>query len=108
MSALTTEALLPLARAAALVPPARNGHKTHISTLLRWILHGVRGPDGAVVRLEALRLGNRWMTSKEALQRFAERLTPRLDGDPVPTPRSPAKRQKADERAAKELDKIGI
>jgi hypothetical protein len=29
--------------------------------------------------LEATRLGGRWVTSKEALQRFAERLTPDLD-----------------------------
>jgi hypothetical protein len=27
------------------------------------------------VRLEAVRLGGRWLTSREALQRFADRLT---------------------------------
>jgi hypothetical protein len=108
MSALTTEALLPLTRAAALVPPARSGRKTHLSTLLRWILQGSRGPDGAVVRLEAVRLGGRWVTSREALQRFAERLTPRLDADPAPVPRSPARRQRESERAARELGQLGI
>jgi hypothetical protein len=60
------------------------------------------------VRLEAVRLGGRWVTSREALQRFAERLTPRSDSKPALAPRSMAKRQQANERAAKELDQIGI
>ena len=63
---LTKEPVLPLAAATKLVPPARNGKKTHLSTLLRWILKGCRGPDGALVKLEAGRIGNRWMTSREA------------------------------------------
>jgi hypothetical protein len=105
---LLTETILPLARAAELVPPARRGRKTHISTLLRWILSGARRPDGEVVRLEAVRLGGRWVTSREAMERFAERLTPRLDSEPTPAPRSPAKQRQGNERAAKELDKVGI
>jgi len=42
------------------------------------------------------------------LQRFAERLTPRVDDEPMPAPRSPAARQRASERAARELEKLGI
>jgi hypothetical protein len=108
MSALTDETLLPLARAAELVPPARSGKRCHLSTLLRWIIDGCRSPSGTVVRLEGVRLGNRWMTSREALQRFADRLTPRPDGDPSPAPRTPAARRRASERAAAELDNAGI
>ncbi len=104
----TTETPIPLAEAAHLIPPARRGKKTHLSTLLRWILHGARGPAGAIVRLEGIRIGGRWMTTREALQRFAEALTPRLDAPPPLTPRTPTARQRAGERAARELDRIGI
>jgi hypothetical protein len=106
---LTIETPLSLAAAAKLVPPARNGKRTHISTLLRWILSGATAPGGTRVRLEAVRLGGRWMTSREAIQRFGERLTPRLDSDTdVPVVRTAAHRKRSDQRAAKELDKIGI
>jgi hypothetical protein len=105
---LTNETPLPLAVAARLVPPARGGKRTHLSTILRWILEGTRGPSGETVRLEAVRLGSRWMTSREALQRFADRLTPRLDGDPAPAPRTSGRRQRASERAAAELTALGI
>jgi hypothetical protein len=56
------------------VPPRRTGKQTHLSTLLRWIQRGARSRGGAVVKLEATRLGNRWVASIEALQRFADRL----------------------------------
>jgi hypothetical protein len=58
--------------------------------------------------LEAVRLGGRWMTSREALQRFSDRLTPRLGGDDHTAPRSPASRRRASERAAAELDNLGL
>jgi hypothetical protein len=105
---LHNEELLSLAEATKRVPPARQGEKTHLSTILRWILEGAKAPDGSRVKLEALRLGSRWMTSTEALQRFAERLTPVLDGTPPQTPRPPAARQRASERAGRALEKIGI
>jgi hypothetical protein len=105
---LTAETPLPLAEAARLVPPARSGKRTHLSTLLRWILKGAKAPNGQLVRLEAVRLGGRWMTSAPALQRFAEALTPRLDGEASQAPRTPGKRQRAAESAGRELDSIGI
>jgi hypothetical protein len=105
---LTREEPISLAAAAALIPPARSGKRTHISTILRWILSGAKAPTGEVVRLEAVRLGGRWMTSKESLQRFAERLTPQTVGEPAPLPRSPSARQRASERAAEELTRAGI
>src|SRR5262245_137676 len=105
---LKTETVIPLAAAAKLVPPGRRGKRTHLSTLLRWITVGAKASTGEVVRLEAVRLGSRWLTSREALQRFAERLTPRLEAAPAQQPRSPASRQQAAERAARELDKLGL
>lgn len=104
----TTEQVFPLAEAATFIPPSRGGRKTAFSTLLRWILTGVRAPSGERVRLEALRVGSRWMVSRESMQRFFEALTPRLDAEPLPAPRTQRQRARASERAAKELDRIGI
>jgi hypothetical protein len=82
--------------------------QTHFSTVYRWILKGLPGPDGVRVRLEGLRLGGRWVSSWAALQRFSERTTPCLDGEPAQTPRSASKRQRSSEKAQRELEKLGI
>jgi excisionase family DNA binding protein len=52
------------------------GKKLQVSaaTLYRWITHGSSG-----VRLEAAKLGGRWRTSEEAIQRFSDRLTPKRE-----------------------------
>jgi hypothetical protein len=105
---LTAERPIPLAEAAEIVPPARSGKRTHFTTLLRWVLKGAKAPDGTLVRLEALRVGGRWMTSREALQRFALALTPRLDAGDRPAPRTPGQRRRDDARAAKELERGGL
>jgi hypothetical protein len=105
---LSAETPLPLTAAAKMVPPARSGKRTHLSTLLRWIIRGVKNPNGEIVRLEAVRLGGRWVTSQDALQRFAERLTPRIEGAPAAVPRTPERRRRASERAAAELERQGI
>jgi hypothetical protein len=105
---LLEETPLPLPAAAAVVPPARNGRKTHVSTILRWILTGAKGPDGRRVRLEARRIGGRWFTSREALERFSCALTPATDTPAPPAPRSSTASRRASERAAAELEKIGI
>jgi Protein of unknown function (DUF1580) len=108
---LTAEKPLPLKDACHLIPPGRNGRRTHLSTVLRWVIRGVRATGGSVVRLEAVRLGGRWVTSREAIQRFAERLTPCLDdGDAAPAlaPRTPRQRRKAADKAGDELAKMGI
>ena len=105
---LQTEQPISLAEAARSVPAARNGKRTHLSTILRWIIQGAKGPCGTRVMLEGIRLGNRWMTSRQALQRFADRLTPDLETPQPNPPRSPAQRQEASERAERELAKFGI
>src|SRR5262245_44373289 len=107
---LLTETSLSLTEAARLLPRGRRNRKPHFSTLLRWILSGAKSATGELVRLEALRLGGRWVTTHEALQRFAARLTPSLDGPPnAPPPRRSTKaRQRASEQAATALEKLGI
>jgi hypothetical protein len=105
---LSLETPIPLAAAVKLVPPARSGKRCHLSTLLRWIMRGCKAPDGSLVKLEAIRLGNRWMTSRQALQRFAERLTPRTDSSSAPAPRTAVYRRRASERAAADLERMGL
>jgi hypothetical protein len=100
---LTTETLVSLPEVLRLLPPGRRGKRPHLSTVLRWIMHGTDG-----VRLEAIRLGGRWVTSREALRRYAERLTPSVDGGVAQIPRPPAARRRASERAGRELQKVGI
>lgn len=104
---LTTEKPLTLWQAANLVPPARQGKRTNASTIFRWIRDGAKRPTGEVVRLDALKLPNRWVTSAAALQRFLEALTPSVEGPPA-TVRPPARRERASARAERELTRLGI
>ena len=105
---LTRESALSLAQAADLLPPGRGGARPTLGCVLRWVLKGAKSPSGELVRLEAIRLGGRWLTSREALQRFAERLTPSLDSEPPPAPRTANQRRRASEVAARELEKMGV
>jgi hypothetical protein len=75
---------------------------------------GVVGPSGQRVYLEAARLGGRWVTTPAAIRRFVAAQTPahgdasKPTTDTTPTPRTPSKRRKASERAAEELERVGI
>jgi hypothetical protein len=102
------EHTLRLADIGNYLPPGRRGKRLSLSAALRWVLDGVRLPDGRRVKLEAVRCGNKWITSVEALERFADAQTPRREEHPAPTPRTPAARQRASERAGRELEAAGI
>jgi hypothetical protein len=65
MSPALNEKLLTPERAGAHVPAG----PVDGALVRRWLIHGVRG-----VRLEGLRRGGRWFTSREALERFFDRL----------------------------------
>ena len=105
MSTLSDEPLIGLTAAAHRYPGHRQGSRLHPATLTRWILKGVRGLHGRIVRLEAMRLGCRWVTSDAALQRFATALASPSDA-PVP-PRSASARTKASAAAARKLEQMG-
>lgn len=107
-SNLLGETLISLAEAASRLPPGRSGKPVHFSCVLRWVTNGICGPDGQRIKLEAVRVGGRWLTSKEALARWAERLTPRPDAEPSMTCRAPTKRRKLAENVLKELERAGI
>lgn len=105
---LTRETLLSLAQAARRFPSYRAGRPVNPSTIWRWCRQGVRVPGVGVVRLECVRVSGRWLTSEEAISRFVAAQTPPADAEARPTPRTPPQRRKASERAARELDRIGI
>lgn len=97
-----TEDPLSLADAAKTLPRRRAGKKPNIATLYRWTTAGCRG-----VVLESYQCGGTRCTTREALQRFFERLTAQAAGpssSPVPT-----RAHQADVRRAEVvLDKAGI
>jgi Protein of unknown function (DUF1580) len=99
------ESLLSLHDAAQLLPSSRVGKRVNFSTIWRWALRGVRATDGRRVKLEAARVGGRWLTSREALERFASALTPTNDAEPI---RTPTARKKGNAVAKKKLEKMGI
>lgn len=102
---LTTEHTLTFAEAAKHLPPF-NGKRVHPSTLWRWARRGCRG-----VRLETLRLGGRFVTSVEALDRFGKALAEQdLPDRPAPTPRANTsrQRQRSIQQAENVLAKGGI
>jgi Protein of unknown function (DUF1580) len=104
---LSSERCCSLAEATSHFPP-RNGKHISFPTIWRYVLRGIPGPDGQRVRLEAIRVGGRWVTSVEAVQRFAEALTPRLDADSAPMPRTPTQRRRNAAAASKRLSDAGI
>jgi len=99
---ISTEQLLTLPQAARVRPHGRLGRPTHPSTVYRWISRGARGAAG-VVKLEGVRIGGSWYTSREALQRFAEALT----NGSTETVRGDTPRQRAAD-ADEELRRLGI
>src|SRR4051812_28978954 len=102
LDTIKNEKRLSLAEAARLIPPTRLDRPVAVSTLIRWVTQGVQG-----VRLEAFRLGWRWVTTEEAIDRFMETLTAQRLGenavaDPAgkshATTRAARRKQQEDER----------
>jgi hypothetical protein len=105
---LTSESPLSLNQAARWLPPGRCNRPVSFNCVLRWILNGANGPDGQIVRLEAVRLGGRWLTSREAIQRFAEALTPPTSDRQMSPARIRRQRRRTAEHTERELDKLGL
>lgn len=111
MSMLFDEEPLTLTEATKALP-SLNGRRLHVSTLWRWARKGVHG-----VQLETRRIGVRIVTSREALERFTKTLAelperrdstgygPRVE---KPAMSCQAARKRAQEAAARTLDRAGI
>ncbi len=79
---------LNLATVAKQLPGNSESGHVNPSTAWRWAKTGCRLPDGRRVFLEVVKIGSRWLTSKQAVDRFIVALTDANQTDPIPTPRS--------------------
>ena len=70
---LHSEQLIPLNQVPKYLPKRKTGKAIHISAIYRWIQKGLKG-----VKLESIRVGGTSYTSRQALQRFAEKQTQSL------------------------------
>jgi len=98
-----------LAEVARRIPPYREGRRTHVSTLTRWILRGVRGKDSRQIRLRAVRFPGRWLTTNEWLDEFLAAVTDdRSCEEPATTTKPPARRLRDIDRVDAELNAAGF
>lgn len=81
---ITTETLICIGDAAAMVPSCRQGKKTSTATIWRWISKGHGG-----IKLESIKRPGGTLTSREAVQRFLNAIS---------EPREPAPRQRPDRK----------
>jgi hypothetical protein len=100
---------LSLSAAGRLFPGHRGGKSVDPSTVFRWVTKGLRTTAGRVLKLEAVRVGGRWLTSNPAVARFVTALTDAAvptDSPTVPT-RTPDASHRAARRASAILESMG-
>jgi Protein of unknown function (DUF1580) len=100
ISRLTAEGLIGMVEAAASMGTFRGGRPCHLSTIARWATKGIRLPNGQILKLEVLRCGNTFRTSKAALRRLLEA---QQDTTAIDPPRTPTERRRANDRAVAKL-----
>lgn len=101
---IKTEKTIPFTEAARQLSRLLGGKKTHVSTIHRWATSGCKG-----IILEWIQIGGTRCTSIEALQRFFNRLSSNSNSEPaIEASRSVTARQRANERAARELKSMGV
>lgn len=105
MTDILTETVLTIAQAAREEPGAKGAAHASRYRLVRWATRGVRA-GGVVVRLEAIRSGGNWVTSREALARFRAATTAAAGG-PVAPARTPTERRRESEAAERALIAAG-
>jgi hypothetical protein len=97
---------ISLSQAAALIPSQSSSKPVLAAVVARWISRGVKAPDGRRVRLQAVRCGSRWMTTRAWLEQFARDQTPSFNDDIKP-PQSDSRRERAAREAGKRLELMG-
>jgi hypothetical protein len=100
---------LSLSAAGRLFPGHRGGEAVDPSTVFRWVVKGTRTAGGSVVKLEAVRVGGRWLTSRGAVARFVAALTQAAAPTEKTTSpsRSNAANRRANDRAIARLKSLG-
>jgi hypothetical protein len=99
------EPTIGVAEVARQFPASRGSGRVHPQTIVRWIQKGVRAANGERIKLEAIRVGYRWMTSEAALKRFLMAST--VIEPETAALRTPAQRHRASEEAGAQLEKVG-
>jgi hypothetical protein len=66
---ILAEDLLTFSQVAKEIQEQQPGSRLHVATVHRWALRGCRG-----TKLEAVRVGGRWMTSRQSVHRFLRAL----------------------------------
>lgn len=87
--------------------PAHRGKRGWGSTTWRHIVYGVKRWDGQIIRLEAVRVGRKWVTSEAALIRFWAALTPNFSSTPQTLEPAPSRPQDAGDKSDAVLRKWG-
>jgi hypothetical protein len=81
-----------------------NGEPCDFTTAYNAVTKGYQLPDKSRLRLEAIRIGGRWVTSRQAIERFVIRLTEAWSdpqtGAPVMDTRKEQSRRLAEANAA--------
>lgn len=88
MDELLSGDLLTTSQAARVIPGKRGNTVMNPASVFRWITQGCKTPDGRTVRLEAARLGSRYMTSRAALRRFMVALSEQPESTMKPLQRN--------------------
>lgn len=98
---------LSLSAAGRLFPGHRGNSTVNPSTVFRWLTTGAKTTCGQVVKLEAVRVGGRWLTSRGAINRFVAALTPTANTPPAPPPTGSTAALRRAEAAGRELARRG-
>src|SRR5262245_14006607 len=93
--------------AAKLFGTFKGGRPVHPSTVSRWASAGVVVAGGTRLRLEAVRLAGRLVTSRAAVVRFVQAQQDSPSAPEPPATRSLAERHRAARAAAAELGRMG-
>lgn len=96
------ENLVPLRDVPRCLPPRPSGKRLHISAVYRWTLRGVKG-----IRLETVKIGGTTYTSREAIQRFSERLSGADSVPDVVNPVSRARQRQLEQAKAAVANALG-
>lgn len=98
---------LSMVQAAKKIPSFRGGRPTSPATLSRWVSDGVRLPTGETVRMEAERVGGRWVTSTAALARFIARQSEAWRVQAPAATRTVNRRERQAAKTSRVLDQLG-
>lgn len=85
------------------VPQVAHQQRANPSTIFRWVQKGLPDGKGNRVRLEAIRRGKAWYTSRSAVARFFARLPQSQNTSTAAPVRTPSQRERDSARAAKLL-----